>query len=144
LSDRRLRGLAALFAGAGIAIAGYLSWAHYADASVVCPVGGGGCEAVQSSEYSEVAGVAVAVLGLAAYAAILALLAWDSPLARLLAAALALVGAIFSGYLLIVQLFVIDAICAWCLVNDVVVAPGLAVLTALRLRSWELDEEAPA
>ena len=38
-------------------------------------------------------------------------------------------------YLLALQLFVIDAVCAWCLVNDVVVAPLLAVLTALRLRS---------
>jgi len=33
------------------------------------------------------------------------------------------------------RLFVIEAICIWCLVNDVVVAPALAVLTGLRLRS---------
>jgi uncharacterized membrane protein len=30
---------------------------------------------------------------------------------------------------------VIDALCAWCVVNDIVVAPLLAVLTALRLRT---------
>jgi uncharacterized membrane protein len=37
--------------------------------------------------------------------------------------------------LLVLQLFVIEALCAWCVVNDVVVAPALAVLTGLRLRS---------
>jgi uncharacterized membrane protein len=39
------------------------------------------------------------------------------------------------GYLLVLQLFVIDAVCIWCLANDVFIAPALAVLTALRLRS---------
>ena len=65
----------------------------------------------------------------------LGLIAWDAPTARLGAATLALVGLLFSLYLLALQLFVIDAICVWCMVNDVVIAPLLAVLTALRLRS---------
>jgi uncharacterized membrane protein len=133
LSDRRLRIAAALAALAGTAIAGYLTWAHYADASVIC-VAGGSCEAVQSSSYAKVAGVPVAVMGLAAYGTVLALLVWDAPVARLGAATIALAGLLFSMYLLVVQLFVIDAICVWCLANDVVIAPALAVLTALRLR----------
>ena len=33
------------------------------------------------------------------------------------------------------QLFVIDATCVWCLANDVLIAPALALLTALRLRT---------
>ena len=60
---------------------------------------------------------------------------WDAPLARVGAATIALVGLLFSVYLLVLQLFVIDAVCVWCMANDVVVAPALAVLTALRLRS---------
>jgi uncharacterized membrane protein len=79
-------------------------------------------------------GVPVALLGVVAYAAILGLILWDSPPARLGAATLALVGMLFGAYLLAVQLFVIDATCSWCLANDVVIAPTLAVLTALRLR----------
>jgi uncharacterized membrane protein len=55
-------------------------------------------------------------------------------MARLGAATLALVGLLFGAYLLFVQLFVIDALCTWCVVNDAVIAPALAVLTALRLR----------
>jgi uncharacterized membrane protein len=132
LSDRALRLAAAVVALAGIAVAAYLTQAHYDDGSVVCPIGGG-CETVQESEYAEIAGIPVAVLGLAAYLVLLGLIVWDSALARLAAAAIALVGLVFSGYLLVVQAFVIEAFCIWCLVNDVVIAPVLALLTGLRL-----------
>jgi uncharacterized membrane protein len=134
LSDRGLRLLTALVALAGAVLAGYLTSAHYAEGSLVCPVGGGGCETVQESEYAEIAGVPVAVLGLGAYFVLLALVLWDTPTARLAAAVIALIGFAFSAYLLVIQAFVLDAFCVWCLVNDVVIAPALAVLTALRLR----------
>jgi uncharacterized membrane protein len=134
LSDSGLRVGAGLVALAGVGVAGYLTWAHFADSSVLC-VAGGGCETVQESEYAETAGVPVAVLGLGAYATVLGLVAWDSVGARLAAAALAFVGLLFSLYLLALQLFVIEAVCIWCMANDVVIAPALAVLTALRLRS---------
>jgi len=134
LSDRSLRIGALLVTLAGIGIAGYLTWAHFADQSVVC-VQGGGCEKVQESPYAEIAGIPVATLGLASYATILVLLLWDAPVARLSAATLALIGLFFSAYLVVVQLFVIDAVCIWCMANDLVVAPALAVLTVLRLRS---------
>ena len=134
MSDRRLRLGAAVVALAGILVAGYLTRAYYGDGSLVCPVGGG-CETVQESEYAELAGIPVALLGLVAYAIVLALILWDAPLARLGAAALALTGLLFSGFLLVVQAFVIDAFCVWCLANDVVIAPALALLTALRLKT---------
>ena len=134
MSDRTLRLGAALVALAGAGVAGYLTWAHFSDSSVLC-VAGGGCETVQESEYAEIAGIPVALLGLLSYLTILALVAWDSVGARLAAASLAFVGLLFSMYLLALQLFVIEAVCTWCLVNDVVVAPALAVFTALRLRS---------
>jgi uncharacterized membrane protein len=134
VSDRTLRLAAAAVALAGIAVAGYLTWAHYEDGSAVCVVGGS-CEEVQSSEYASIVGIPVALLGLIAYATVFVLVAWDAPVARLAAAAIALVGVLFSAYLLVVQLFVIDAVCAWCLANDVLIAPALAVLTAFRLRA---------
>lgn len=136
MSDRLLRIAAAALALVGIAVAGYLSWAHYADTAVIC-VAGGGCEKVQSSDYAELFGAPVAVLGLGAYAIILGLVAWDAPLARLGAASIALFGMLFSAYLLALQAFVIEAFCIWCVVNDALIAPALAVVTALRLRTWE-------
>lgn len=134
MTDRALRLAAAIVALAGVGVAGYLTWVHFDDAALVC-VAGGGCETVQESEYAEIAGLPVAALGLVAYSIVLGLVAWDSPAARLAAATIALVGLLFSTYLLVLQLFVIDAVCVWCMANDVVIAPLLALLTALRLRS---------
>jgi uncharacterized membrane protein len=133
LSDRTLRLAAGLVALAGVGVAGYLTWAHFADTSVLC-VAGGGCETVQESRYAEIAGIPVAALGLGSYATILALVGWDTVGARLAAAGLAFVGLLFSMYLLVLQLFVIEAVCIWCMANDVVIAPALAGITALRLR----------
>jgi uncharacterized membrane protein len=134
LSDRALRIAAGAVALAGAALAAYLTWVHYDESLLVC-VAGGGCETVQRSAYAEIAGVPVALLGLVAYPSVLALVVWDAPNARLGAAMIAFVGLAFSLYLLALQLFVIDAVCTWCVVNDVVVAPLLAVLTAVRLRT---------
>lgn len=129
-----MRIAAGVVALAGAAIAGYLTWVHYDETALVC-VAGGGCETVQKSAYAAIAGVPVALLGLLSYATIVGLVVWDTPSARLSAATIAFVGLLFSLYLLAVQLFVIDAVCAWCIANDLVVAPLLAVLTALRLRT---------
>jgi len=134
LSDRTLRSAAILVTLAGVGVAGYLTWAHFADQSVIC-VQGGGCEKVQQSSYSEIAGIPVAALGLASYVTVLALLVWDAPIARLSVATLAVVGLFFGAYLVAVQLFVIDAVCLWCMANDLVIGPALAVLTLLRLRT---------
>jgi uncharacterized membrane protein len=133
VSDRQLRIAAAIVALAGVVVAGYLTWVHFDDAALVC-VAGGGCETVQTSAYAEIAGIPVAVLGLVAYTIVLGLIGLDTPNARLGAAMIAVVGFIFSMYLLVLQLFVIDAVCIWCLANDVVISPLLAMLTALRLR----------
>lgn len=53
---------------------------------------------------------------------------------RLWAAALALVGAGFSVYLTYLELFVIDAICQWCVASAVIMAvpAGLALARLLR------------
>ena len=133
MTDRALRLAAVIVGFAGAGVAGYLTWVHFDDAALVC-VAGGGCETVQESEYAEIAGLPVAALGLVAYSIVLGLVAWESPVARLAAATIALVGLLFSMYLLVLQLFVIDAVCVWCMANDVVIAPLLAFLTALRLR----------
>ena len=134
MSDRALRVASALVAAAGAAIAAYLTWVHYDETALVC-VAGGGCETVQRSSYSELAGIPVALLGLVSYTVVFALVLWNTPTARLVAASLAFIGLVFGIYLLALQLFVIDAVCVWCVANDLVIAPALAVLTALRLRT---------
>ncbi len=125
----------------GIAIAGYLTYSRYADVSLACATGG--CETVQSSRYSEVVGVPVAVLGLLGYAGILAATIWDTVVARAAAFALATIGFAFGLYLLYVQLFVLEAICHWCLASDAVMT-ALFVVTLLRVRADYLEEAGAA
>jgi uncharacterized membrane protein len=127
-----LRAAAAALAAAGLALAGYLTWVHYDEGALIC-TRGGGCETVQRSDYAELGGVPVAILGLVAYAAVLALLAWDTPPAGVAAAAIGLGALAFSCYLIVLQLFVIDAICVWCMVNDAAIVPLLAATLVLRL-----------
>lgn len=129
-----LRVTAAALALAGAGIAAYLTWTHATGTAPVCS--SGGCETVQRSRYSELAGLPVATLGLVAYVTILGLVLLDTPVLRLIAAALAAVGLAFSLYLLALQLFVIDAICTWCIGNDAV-ALALAAVTALRARQLQ-------
>lgn len=128
--DARLRRAGVALAAVGSAIAGYLTWVHYAHATPAC-VGGGACERVQSSQYAELAGVPVAAIGLAGYVAILATLLAPRRRALLAGAFLALVGFGFSLYLTYLQLFVIDAVCQWCVASDGVMT-ALAVTTVWR------------
>lgn len=131
MTDRRLRVAVGALALVGIVVAGYLTYTRYSGASITCT--SGGCETVQESEYSEVAGIPVAVLGLISYTLIFLTALSAHEVARLAGAVLALVGLVFSAYLLYAQLGPIDAVCDWCLVNDVV-ALLLVPVAALRLR----------
>jgi uncharacterized membrane protein len=127
-----LRRATAVLALIGIAIAGYLTWVHYADLEPVCVGGGGGCERVQASRWAELAGVPVALLGLLGYLAILATLALPEELGAMAAAFLSLVGFGFSVWLTYVEIVKIDAICQWCVASAVVMT-ALALVSVARL-----------
>ena len=115
----------------GIALAGYLTYVHYADVSPLC-LASGGCETVQSSAYAKLAGIPVALLGLVGYALILASLAVPGERGRSLTALLALAGFGFSAYLTNRELFTLDAICQWCVASALLMT-ALAVLAVVRL-----------
>jgi len=132
VSDRALRAGVALVALAGTAVAGYLTYVHYRPDALIC-TSSGGCETVQESSYAELVGIPVALLGLIAYVAVLTLVLWDTEAARTAVAAIALGGTAFAAYLVVLQAFVIDAWCVWCLVNDLVLVPLLAILAVWRV-----------
>ena len=71
----RRRDLLLALAIAGVAVAGYLSWVALDEEQEAICSGVGDCGRVQSSEFSEIAGVPIAVLGLGMYLALLALIA---------------------------------------------------------------------
>jgi uncharacterized membrane protein len=125
-------GLSAV-AVAGLGVAGYLTAERAAGDDPVCVIGGG-CATVQDSEYAELAGVPVAVLGLLAYGALLVAALAPGAFGRALGLFTALVGVGFSAWLTYVELFVIDAICAWCVASAVLIVLALA-LAAARARA---------
>ena len=132
MSDRPVRiGLGLVSAG-GIALASYLTYVHYQPAALICSIGGG-CETVQHSKYAKAGGIPVAVLGLAAYLAVLVTTLCARVEAAAIGAAIVLAGLAFGVYLIVIQVAVIDAICQWCLASDAILAL-LAVASAERLR----------
>jgi uncharacterized membrane protein (TIGR02234 family) len=137
-ADRRLRLAAIVLAVIGLGVAAYLTYVHYDGIKPVCGLGGD-CEKVQTSEWADLAGVPVALLGLIGYAAILAALLVDSEQARIAGALVALVGFGFSAYLTYRELFSIDAICPWC-VSSAVIMTLLAILTTVRLLRDPIDD----
>ncbi len=147
-STNRLPLIMAVLAAVGLAVSIYLTSVHYANVPLVCLEGSTGCEEVNRSIYSEVAGVAVALLGAGAYAVLLAALwaEWQAILktqeAVLVQYGVSLAGAIFSLYLTYVELFVLGAVCTWCVISAVCII-AFAVLAVVRLRALLTEAVVP-
>jgi uncharacterized membrane protein len=128
----------------GLAVASYLTYVHYAGIKPACTAGES-CTKVQTSVYSKLAGVPVALIGLLGYIAILgSLLAPEGESSRLTTMGLTLVGFGFSAYLTYRELFSIHAVCEWCASSAVI----LTIMTGLSvwrfLRGGEPSHEPPA
>jgi uncharacterized membrane protein len=109
----------------GLGVASYLTYVHYAGfGALVCAGGHPGhssCQTVQSSIWSKVAGVPVALLGLIGYVGILgSLLVPDREESRVATLGLTVIGFGFSAYLTYRELFSIHAICEWCVSSAVI------------------------
>jgi uncharacterized membrane protein len=120
MSDRTLRGTLIGLAVLGLAIATYLTIVHYTGLVVLCVAKGNPCAQVQSSIYSTVFGIPVAVLGLIGYVVILgSLLAPPRELSRVATLGATLFGVVFSGYLTYREVFTLQEICEWCVSSAV-------------------------
>ena len=106
----------------GLVVASYLSAVELQGGVPVCgPVHG--CVEVAQSEYSRIAGIPVAVfgVGLSIILLVAALGWWRTGDRRLLAVhyGLSLVGVTFEGYFTFLQVFVIEAVCVWCVMYGI-------------------------
>lgn len=128
-----IRGVAASLAVVGTGISAYLSYEHARGASVVCLAGGKGCETVANSPYAEMFGVRVSTLGILGYVALIIAALIPGFFARMAGVAMSLVAVIFSLYLTYLELYVIHAICQWCVASAIVVTT-LAVVQIVWLR----------
>ncbi len=129
----------ALLSLIGIFVAAYLYLYKIGKiGSVMC--GTGGCETVQLSRWSSFLGMDVALIGLVGYLGLFGLalvslqprFAADPRLPRLLAV-LSGIGVLFAVYLTWLELFVIHAICRWC-VGSALIITAIFVLSLLDAR----------
>src|SRR3954451_24278860 len=127
LSERNLRIAAVILALAGIGVATYIAIAESGGGAPKCLAGGQGCEPVAKSHYSHLAGINVAVIGIFGYVLLLAAAVVPGDPGRFGGFLTALIGFGFSAYLTYLELFVIDAICQWCVASAIVMALSLAV-----------------
>jgi uncharacterized membrane protein len=134
---RTLRVVLGVLAAAGLLISAYLTWVHFAHVAPACVGGSGGCETVQSSRYATVLGVPVAVFGIIGYAGLLFSAVLRGELGVYLGFLFALVGTLFSAYLTYLELFVIHAICQWCVASAAIM---VAALICAALAAWRLTK----
>ncbi len=128
----------ASLAAIGLAISAYLTWTHFAGVAPACAGGSQGCETVQSSRYAAVLGIPVSVVGLVGYASLLFSAALRTEGGVYLGFFLALVGTLFSAYLTYIEVFVVHALCQWCLASAGVM---VAALICAILGVWRLTNE---
>jgi uncharacterized membrane protein len=111
-----LKNLLVLLCVAGIAVSLYLTYTKLTASPILCKFGD--CEKVQNSEYSSIFGVPVALFGVAFYFALFTTLYKEL---KKPAALLTLGGFGFSTYLTYLELYVIHAICMWCVISYVII-----------------------
>jgi len=127
-----------IFSVIGLGVSSYLTYEKFSGGGLICLGGGQGCEIVQNSPYSQVGPIPVAMIGLIGYLAFLVVTALQlraserRPLLAGLNFGLAVGAFLYSAYLTYLELFVIYAICTWCVIS------AILVTLILILATWEL------
>ena len=142
----RLRQAIAVLALVGFFVALYLSL-HALGIGGPLKCGTGGCDTVQSSRWAVFLGLPVAFYGVIGYALIfIVALVAVRPVAverrvwSVVLLALATIGVLFTAYLTYIELFVIHAICRWCVGSAVIIS--LIWIVAFRSLGTRTDRAA--
>ena len=121
--DSLLRNIAIALSFIGVIDSAYLTWIKLSHQESRCIVGLGDCFSVNTSRFSSISGVPVALIGLIGYLLILVLLLietrneeWRSNIS-LAVFGLTFFGTLFSAYLTYLEIAVIRAICPYCVVS---------------------------
>ena len=124
----------------GLALASYLVYVHYSGTRPACTAGSA-CLKVQTSVYSKLDGVPVALIGLIGYVGIfLSLLVPDRDEVRLATLAMTVIGVCFSGYLTYREVFTLKTICEECAASAVL----MLILFLCAATRYVLGDPAPA
>ena len=120
----------------------YLTWMKITNNPRMCIQGLGDCFSVNTSKYSEIAGIPVAVLGAVAYLCLFLLLLSERKTdfletnSVLFIFGITLSGTLFSAYLTYIELFVLRQICPFCAVSAITMLI-LLVISIIRLIKYQ-------
>ena len=126
MSSSSLRNISIVAAVIGFLDSIYLTWIKLAHLEVICSEIGD-CEKVNTSPYSEIVGIPVALMGASAYVIILILFFiknrsrfWEenSPLYIF---GVSLIGVLYSGYLTYIEIAIIHGICPYCVLSAIAI-----------------------
>ncbi|MEZ4156410.1 MAG: vitamin K epoxide reductase family protein [Candidatus Paceibacterota bacterium] len=120
--SKKLVLLFGLFAFIGFLDAAYLTVVHFSDIPLLCGANSG-CETVTTSVYSAIAGIPVALLGALYYIGLLFLTIFyldrKNSTVMHLALRLSAIGLVASLYFVGLQLFVLKALCIYCMASAI-------------------------
>ncbi len=146
----KYRMAAALLSLVGVFVSSYLYLYKIGKIGTMA-CGTGGCETVQTSEWARFLGIEVSLLGLLGYLGLflVALAGLQPPLVARRGVALLLVamsglGVAFAFYLTVLEVFVIHAICYWCVGSAVIILLVLAASLLDLRRTPALESESVA
>jgi len=131
-AEGTLRSVATFVATVGVGVGVYIAIADSGGGSPVCVGGSQGCETVAESSYSHLLGVNIAIFGAIGYLLLLAAAMLRGDGARMGGFVVALAGFGYSIFLTYLELFVIDAVCQWCVFSAVLMTVLFAV-SAIRM-----------
>lgn len=142
--DKNIRVASIVLSGIGLLDSLYLTWVKVSNQYALCgPLGD--CESVNSSQYSEISGIPIAIFGAGAYLLIILILVIETrggvwkEYGRYLIFGISLVGTLYSIYLTYLEIAVIHAICPYCVVSAIVIIL-LFILSIMRLVMDESDQ----
>ena len=135
--DSNLRTASIVLAALGLLDSVYLVWVKYTGAYALCgPIGN--CESVNSSQYSEIFGIPIALLGAGAYAVMMVLLIVEhlgqvwAEFGPMIVFGMSLIGFLYSIYLTYIEVAILKAICPYCAISAIILFV-LLILSGIRL-----------
>jgi uncharacterized membrane protein len=138
MSTIKIRQVNIVLALIGLLDSSYLTWLKFANDPRMCIQGLGDCWSVNISRFSVVYGIPIAILGICAYGFLFLLNFFEDRNKFIknnsvsISFGVTLVGIIYSAFLTYVEIFVIKAICPFCVFSAVIML-SLFIITILRL-----------
>jgi len=135
--EKRLSQVAIALSVLGLLVSIYMTVYKVTNNDKMC-IGSGGCSTVNSSPYSEIAGLPVGLLGVGGYAAILVVLLFEKRIgflnenASLLFFGLSTTGFLFTLWLIYVEIALVKALCPFCLTSQAAMTI-IFILSVIRL-----------